>query len=100
MKNGDEITISGTHRPDYEDVTFEDNREQFHPNAEFTILDAITIKRYNGASIPPSDTRGVRRDFIEWTDRYGWICHPLNNRANNYVEDICVEYSENNDEEE
>ncbi|MFW6377736.1 MAG: hypothetical protein ACOCZ5_03720, partial [bacterium] len=100
-EDGDTITISDTHRPDYEDVTFEDSRRQFHPDAEFTILDAITIKRYNGASRPESDTRGnpPNGNFIEWdVENREWICHPLNilEPPNNYVEDICVEYSENN----
>lgn len=73
----------------------------YNTNAEFNFLDAVTIKRYNGASRPESDISGNPNNgnFIEWDEENEeWICHPLNSLEppNNYVEDICSEYSENN----
>jgi len=81
--------VYGTHVPDYGNVTFQDTRFNF--DAEYTFLDAITIKMYNGASRPESDTMGNSGHFIEWNEENReWICHPLNclEPPNNYVEDI------------
>jgi lipopolysaccharide export LptBFGC system permease protein LptF len=74
----------------YGNVTFKDGR--VHKDYDKTFIDAITIKRYNGASKPSND-KGNSGHFVEWYENK-WVFHELNGYKDpfNYVKRVCDEY--------
>jgi len=68
----------------YGSVTFLDSR--VHPNARFTFIDALAIKRYNGIG---------GGNFISWNSiKNCWKANEMNklDPAFNYVKLVCLEY--------